>query len=219
MSTHILLQDDKDKQIITIIGKKESVETAKAQLEAIIREVNNNTESEMEVDQKHHKHFVAKRGEVINRISEECGGVTISFPRAADVESKKVTLKGPKEGIEAAKQRILEIVEDLQAMVTIECVIPKKHHRSVMGKRGAKVQQITSDFDVQVKFPEQKSETNGDVNGDIDATADVIKITGKAEKCEQAKQGKIDFVILILCKFHSILFVFLRSSPRFGSNH
>lgn len=186
--------DDKDKQIITIIGKKESVETAKAQLEAIIREVNNNTESEMEVDQKHHKHFVAKRGEVINRISEECGGVTISFPRAADVESKKVTLKGPKEGIEAAKQRILEIVEDLQAMVTIECVILKKHHRSVMGKRGAKVQQITSDFDVQVKFPEQKSETNGDVNGDSDATADVIKITGKAEKCEQAKQALLDLV-------------------------
>lgn len=149
----------------------------------------------MEVEQKYHKHFVAKRGEVINRISEECGGVTISFPRATDVDSKKVTLKGPKEGIEAAKQRIQEIVGDLQAMVTIECVISKKHHRSVMGKRGAKVQMITSEFDVQIKFPEQKAETNGDVNGTIDETGDIIKITGKLEKCEQAKQGMHDFIL------------------------
>ena len=181
--------DDKDKEVITIIGKKEAVETAKAQLETIIKEVNNNTEGEMDVDPKYHKHFVAKRGEVIGRISEECGGVTISFPRSTEVDSTKVTLKGPKEGIEAAKQRILEIVGDLEAMVTIECVIAQKHHRSVMGKRGAKVQAITHDYDVQVKFPERNGElVNGDTSGDI------IKISGKLEKCEQAKQALIDLV-------------------------
>jgi transcription antitermination factor NusA-like protein len=131
--------DDKDKEVITIIGKEEAVKTAQAQLEAIIKEVNNNTEGEMDVEPKYHKHFVAKRGEVINRISEECGGVTISFPRATEPDSTRVTLKGPKEGIEAAKQRIVEIVGDLEAMVTIECIIEQRHHRSVMGKRGAKV--------------------------------------------------------------------------------
>lgn len=185
--------DDQDKEVITIIGKKENVETAKAQLEAIIREVNNNTESEMDVDPKYHKHFVAKRGEVINRISEECGGVTISFPRSTEIDSTRVTLKGPKEGIEAAKQRIVEIVSDLESMVTIECVIEQRHHRSVMGKRGAKVQAITHDYDVQVKFPERKAETNGDmVNGDT--SGDIIRISGKMEKCEQAKQALIDLV-------------------------
>lgn len=186
--------DDKDKEVITIIGKKENVETAKAQLEAIILEVNNNTESEMDVDPKYHKHFVAKRGEVINRISEECGGVTISFPRSTEIDSTRVTLKGPKEGIEAAKQRIVEIVGDLESMVTIECVIAQKHHRSVMGKRGAKVQAITHDFDVQVKFPERKAETNGEVVNGGDTSGDVIKISGKREKCELAKQALIDLV-------------------------
>lgn len=186
--------DDKDKEVITIIGKKENVETAKQQLEAIIQEVNNNTESEMDVDPKYHKHFVAKRGDVINRISEECGGVTISFPRSTELDSTRVTLKGPKEGIEAAKQRIIEIVGDLESMVTIECVIPQRHHRSVMGRRGAKVQAITHDFDVQVKFPERK-EQNGDmVNGDSDTSGDIIKISGKLEKCEEAKQALIDLV-------------------------
>lgn len=189
--------DDKDKEVITIIGKKENVETAKAQLEAIIREVNNNTESEMDVDPKYHKHFVAKRGEVINRISDECGGVTISFPRSTEIDSTRVTLKGPKEGIEAAKQRIVEIVGDLESMVTIECIIEQRHHRSVMGKRGAKVQGITQEFDVQVKFPERRGETNGELVNGGDTSSDIIKISGKLEKCEQAKQALIDLVPIV----------------------
>lgn len=186
--------DDKDKEVITIIGKKENVETAKAQLEAIIREVNNNTESEMDVAPKYHRHFVARRGEVINKISEECGGVTISFPRSTETDSTRVTLKGPKEGIELAKQRITEIVTDLESMITIECSIPKIHHRSVMGKSGNKVQGITREFDVQIKFPDKNmAETNGDVNGEIQQ-GDIIRISGKREKCEQAKQALLDLV-------------------------
>jgi len=186
--------DDKDKEVITIIGKKENVETAKLQLEAIIREVNNNAESEMDVEPKYHRHFVARRGEVINKISEECGGVTISFPRSTETDATRVTLKGPKEGIEAAKQRIIEIVGDLESMVTIECVIPQVHHRSVMGKSGTKVQSITRDFDVQIKFPDRKPmESNGDINGDAHP-ADVIRISGKREKCEEAKQALLELV-------------------------
>lgn len=187
--------DDKDKEVITIIGKKENVETAKLQLEAIIREVNNNAESEMDVEPKYHRHFVARRGEVINKISEECGGVTISFPRSTETDATRVTLKGPKEGIEAAKQRIIEIVGDLESMITIECVIPQVHHRSVMGKSGTKVQSITRDFDVQIKFPDRKPmESNGDINGTDAHPADVIRISGKREKCEEAKQALLELV-------------------------
>lgn len=92
----------------------------------------------MTVDPRHHKHFVARRGEVLHRIGDECGGVMISFPRSG-VASDRVVLKGSKECIEAAKQRINEIIEDLEAMITIECIIPQVHHRTVMGSKGFKV--------------------------------------------------------------------------------
>jgi polyribonucleotide nucleotidyltransferase len=199
--------DDKDKEVITIIGKKENVDTAKAQLEAIIKDIDNNTESEMHVETKHHKHFVARRGEVINRISEECGGVTISFPRSTEIDSTRVTLKGSKDCIEAAKQRILEIVSDLEAMVTIECVISQKHHRSIMGTRGTKIQALTHDYDVQIKFPDRANqsdfnqspaENNGDVNGDVVKASDVIRITGKLENCENAKKALLELVPITL---------------------
>lgn len=57
----------------------------------------------------------------------------------AGVDSHQVSLKGSKECVELAKQRILEIVHDLESQVTIDCVIPQRHHRVVMGPRGSKV--------------------------------------------------------------------------------
>lgn len=155
----------------------------------------------MQVAPRHHKHFVARRGEVLHNISDECGGVMISFPRSG-VDSDRVTLKGSKECIEAAKARINEIVNDLESMITIECVIPQKHHRTVMGLKGHKVQTITSDNNVQIKFPDKdRPEEHFDyeqVNGEVDTEpvrqSDIIRITGKEENCLLAKQALLDLV-------------------------
>ncbi|KAI8038482.1 hypothetical protein M5D96_008380 [Drosophila gunungcola] len=207
--------EDTDKEVITIIGKEDSVKKAREQLEAIIKECDEVTEGEVVVDPKHHKHFVAKRGFILHRISEECGGVMISFPRAG-TNSDKVTIKGAKDCIEAARQRIEEIVADLEAQTTIEVVIPQRQHRTIMGARGFKVQQVTSEFDVQIKFPDRDATepveglTNGGSGenggeegqeGEQETEAvepvrqcDVIRITGRIEKCEAAKQALLDLI-------------------------
>lgn len=152
----------------------------------------------MSVDPKHHRYFVARRGQVLRDLADEYGGVMVSFPRTGS-QSEKVTLKGAKECVEAAKKRMLEIVDDLvsrysfvllrwsllcvffvffsawnltdlpsfffscfehflfqDAQVTIECVIPQKFHRSIMGPKGSRIQQITRDHNVQIKFPERE---------------------------------------------------------------
>ncbi|XP_055610576.1 vigilin isoform X2 [Uranotaenia lowii] len=193
--------NDEDNEVITIIGKKEGVEDAKNQLLAIIKNIDNIVEDEINVAQKHHKHFVARRAEVSNRIMAECGVTMISFPRSGS-DSERVTLKGAKECIEAAKARILEIVEELEQMVTIECIIQARHHRIVMGKGGSKVQGITADFDVNIKFPDRDAQEaiaegyqNGDVNGgDPIMTTDIIRISGRKEKCEAAKAALLALV-------------------------
>lgn len=192
---------DEDREIITIIGKKEAVEEAKASLEATIRDIDNIIESQMAVDPRHHKHFVARRGEVLCKISDDCGGVLISFPRSG-IKSDRVVFKGSKECIEAAKQRIFEIISDLESMITIECIIPQNHHRTVMGAKGSKVQAITADFGVTIKFPDRENtsdysgngQLNGDINGDPVRDCNVIKITGKEENCLKAKQALLDLV-------------------------
>ncbi|XP_055631121.1 vigilin [Toxorhynchites rutilus septentrionalis] len=184
--------DDEDKEAIVIMGRKEGVDEAKSQLEAIIKNIDNIVEDEINVDPKYHKHFVARRGEVLLRIAEECGGVMISFPRSG-VDSDRVTLKGAKDCIDAAKGRILEIVDELAQMVTIECIIEARHHRIVMGKGGSKVQGITSEFNVNIKFPDRDvhepfdGQPNGDMNGVEPVRAsDIIKISGHKDRCEKA---------------------------------
>ena len=57
--------------------------------------------------------------------------------------------------MEAARAKILEIVDDLESQVMIECHIEQAHHRTIMGPRGNNVQKITSDHNVQIKFPEK----------------------------------------------------------------
>ncbi|XP_052081432.1 vigilin-like [Mytilus californianus] len=209
-------QDDDNQELITIIGKKESVDQAKAELEERIKSLDDVVSIECQVPTKHHRHFVARRGEVLKHIADEYGGVTVSFPRSG-IKSETVVIKGSKDCVEGAKRRILEIVADLDAQVTVECVIPQQYHRTVMGNRGMNVQEITRVHEVGIKFPDrapqqngggqndggqngavpaENSLPNGDVNGDEAGhnKSDIIVITGKPENCEAAKLALQDLV-------------------------
>ncbi|XP_054060437.1 vigilin isoform X2 [Rissa tridactyla] len=197
--------EDKDQELITIMGTEEAVKEAQKELEALIKNLDNVIEDSMVVDPKHHRHFVIRRGQVLREIADEYGGVMVSFPRSG-TQSDKVTLKGAKDCVEAAKKRIQEIIEDLEAQVTIECTIPQKFHRSIMGPKGSRIQQITRDYGVQIKFPDREEnpapvaetavQENGEEGGegkDADPSSpkkcDIIIISGRREKCEAAKEA------------------------------
>uniref|UniRef100_A0A8C1ERZ6 Vigilin n=1 Tax=Cyprinus carpio carpio TaxID=630221 RepID=A0A8C1ERZ6_CYPCA len=195
--------DDKDQELITVIGTEEAVAEAQKELEALIKSLDNVVEDFMIVDPKHHRFFVARRGQVLRDIADEYGGVIVSFPRTA-TQSDKVTLKGAKDCVEAAKKRMLEMIEDLDAQVTMECVIPQKFHRSIMGPKGSRIQQITKDHNVQIKFPDRDDQQgkyqiqeNGEANGEVKEPADplvpkkcdVIVLSGRKERCEAAVEA------------------------------
>ncbi|GAB6018560.1 hypothetical protein CHUAL_000255 [Chamberlinius hualienensis] len=214
--------NDEDRESITIMGRKEAVLEAKNELESLVKGLDNVVETEIKVDPKYHRHFVAKRGQVLRDLADEFDGVTVSFPRSG-VHSETVVLKGAKNFVEGAKQKILDIVADLEQRITIECVIPQKYHRTVMGAKGSKVQAITQEFDVQIKFPDREireendeSQLNGEVNAPVNGDSfnipsneneygesdrqslpkktDVIKITGRIENCERAKEALLQNV-------------------------
>jgi len=66
----------------------------------------------VDVPTKWHKNFVARRGEMLTQIAADYGGVSISLPRNGS-NSETIKLSGAKECVAGAKQRILEIVDDL----------------------------------------------------------------------------------------------------------
>uniref|UniRef100_A0A8D3D2J5 Vigilin n=1 Tax=Scophthalmus maximus TaxID=52904 RepID=A0A8D3D2J5_SCOMX len=181
--------DDKDQELITVVGTEEPVREAQKELEELIKSL---------VRLRHHRYFVSRRGQVLRDLAEEYGGVMVSFPRTG-TSSEKVTLKGAKECVEAAKKRMQEIVEDLDAQVTIECVIPQRFHRSIMGPKGSRIQQITRDHNVQIKFPEREDPQGKSkkkkvflkepVDPNAPKKCDIIVISGRKERCEAAVEA------------------------------
>ena len=119
-----------------------------------------------------------------------------------------MTLKGAKECVEAAKARITEIVTELDEIVSMEVIIPQRHHRTVMGARGCKVQAITTEFEVQIKFPEKdlnvdmsQMQVNGEINGEAEVTTrpqDIVRLSGKNEKCEAARDALLALVPIVV---------------------
>ncbi|XP_034020632.1 vigilin isoform X2 [Thalassophryne amazonica] len=197
--------DDTEQELITIVGKEESVRQAQRELESLVKNLDDVVEDSMIVDIRHHRHFVCRRGQVLRELAEEYGGVAVSFPRTG-VNSQRVTLKGAKDCVEAAKKRIQEIIEDLESQVNMEVAIPQRHHRAVMGPKGCHIQHITREHEVQIKFPERDDNAAGQElplqeNGDISPEAefvphkcDIINISGRAEKCELAKAALLALV-------------------------
>ncbi|XP_071109075.1 vigilin-like [Haliotis cracherodii] len=206
--------NDPDQETIVVVGTQDSVNKATKELEALINNLDNIVEIDTNVDPKHHRYFVARRGEVLRQIADEYGGVTVSFPRSG-VKSDKVIIKGAKDCVEGAKKKIQDIVADLDAQVTVECIIIQQHHRTVMGASGYNIKEITKNFEVGIKFPDKPTangaakpaEAGADeeplVNGDSGSTdgdgektnkKDIIIITGKPENCQQAKDALLALV-------------------------
>ena len=77
--------------------------------------------------------------------------------------------------------------------MTIECVIDRKVHRTIMGAKGSNVQAITQEHNVSIKFPDRDSPQKAAVeNGDATEgpnRRDIIFITGREENAEAAKQA------------------------------
>ncbi|XP_039250831.1 vigilin-like [Styela clava] len=210
-------QGDAEKDTISIVGREDEVKKAEGKIKDLIKDLENIIETTINVPQKYHKHFVARRGAVLRDLSDEYGGVTVSFPRQGQ-DSEAVKIKGAKDCVAGAQKRIEEIVNDLENQVTIECIIPEKFHRTVIGTKGAKVQSITSQFDVQVKFPDRgpgngprnEQEPSGEQEQqekEEEKRPDLILITGNKDKCEAAKQALLALVpisedVEVPFKFH-----------------
>ncbi|VDM70630.1 unnamed protein product, partial [Strongylus vulgaris] len=105
-------ETDTDKETIHLLGKKDDVLKVKKELEENIKQLSETVESTIEVDTKHHRHFVMRGAAVLREIQEQNGGVVISFPKMGS-DSTTVHIKGSKQCVESAKARIEEIVEDI----------------------------------------------------------------------------------------------------------
>ncbi|XP_025407283.1 vigilin-like, partial [Sipha flava] len=112
---------------VVISDSKADVALSKQRLSDHAKVLENTTRAVVNVDPKYHNYFVARRGEVINRIINDCNGVSITFPKIASSNSV-VIIKGDKINVEEAKRKIEEIVKDLKNIIEVTMNVPPKYH-------------------------------------------------------------------------------------------
>jgi predicted PilT family ATPase len=185
-------RDDKDGDSFTIIGKRGQVAAAKTAILARVKQLESVIETTTAIEAEYHKHFVANRGRVINDLTEEFGGVIVTFPKKDGGD--EVAIKGPSEDVEKLKARLAEIVDTLKNSVTIEVEIPSEHYRAILSGGGRNVQGLQADFDVNIKFPPR------DAKGDNKNT---VKISGLKDNCDKVAeklQEMIPVVVVVPCQ-------------------
>ncbi|GFT41692.1 vigilin [Nephila pilipes] len=138
-----------ESDVIVIRGPKEDVRKAKKRLLEISNEkkIVGQT-AEIKTNPKQHKFLIRENG--ATSIKKACNEIVMAV------------LKKSEDFLESAKQRLHETVEDLEALVTVGCNIPQEHHRTVLGTRGSKVQDIQRQFNTTIKFPDREKNGNAD---------------------------------------------------------
>lgn len=99
--------------MITITGKKENVEEAREKIRKIQNELENIVSEEITIPPKFYNSLIGAGGKLIQSIMEDCGGVAIKFP-SAESKSDKVTIRGPKDDVDRAKQQLMDLANERQ---------------------------------------------------------------------------------------------------------
>lgn len=122
--TKIDLPAEGDKNdVIRITGKRENVEEAREKISKIQGELENIVSEEITIPPKYYNSLIGSKGKLIHSIMEDCGGVAIKFP-STDSKSDKVTIRGPKDDVDRAKQQLLDLSNERQlASFTAEVCI------------------------------------------------------------------------------------------------
>ncbi|CAI5440884.1 unnamed protein product [Caenorhabditis angaria] len=180
-------EGDADKETIHLLGPNDEVPKAKAQLEEAIRQLSETVDIKLIVDPKYYKHFLVRGAALVREIQEQNGGVVISFPKNG-TDSNEVSLRGSKQCVESAKLKIEEIVEDHEKQITTNISIPAQFHRSLLAGRAQKIQELQSQFNVQIRFPNNRDNS---LSGE---EADKVSISGRDTKVADAIEALLALV-------------------------
>uniref|UniRef100_A0AAY4DX69 Vigilin n=1 Tax=Denticeps clupeoides TaxID=299321 RepID=A0AAY4DX69_9TELE len=166
--------EDKDQELITVVGTEEAVHEAQKELDSLIKSL-----VSVQYGTKQLSGFYI----VLRDLADEYGGVMVSFPRTG-TQSERVTLKGAKDCVEAAKKRMLEIIEDLVSFCLSFYLV---HYVTITSLQHG----------LFSPPPDAPIQENGEPNGEVKDLADpaapkkcdIIILSGRKEKCEAAVEA------------------------------
>ncbi|XP_055584305.1 vigilin-like [Falco cherrug] len=174
LKVHIKFTGGEDN--ITLEGPTEDVHVAQEQIEAMVKElVENSFSISVPICKQFHKNIIGKGGANIKKIRKE-SNTKIDLP-AKNSSSETIVITGKRANCEAARHRILAIQKELANSTEVEVSIPSKLHSSLIGAKGRFVRSIVKECGgVHIHFPTKGS------------GSDTVSIRGPAQGVEKAKK-------------------------------
>ncbi|KAL7418419.1 hypothetical protein Q5752_006877 [Cryptotrichosporon argae] len=166
--------DNVNKVVAKIVGRKEAVEEAKRRLEAQIEKLEDETNETVKIKREIQPALIGAGGKYAIRLEEKYG-VKLSFPRdGKDQKPDEVTIRGGKKGVAAAKAELLEAAQfETENRQSLAFAVPSKAIAVIVGKAGATINAIKDDTGAQIDIDRASADdkTTITVRGDKKAIA------------------------------------------------
>ncbi|KAI0032235.1 hypothetical protein K488DRAFT_86037 [Vararia minispora EC-137] len=184
---------------ITCRGSKKAIAAAKALIQEIADQVNEETISTIKVDARFHRTLIGPGGSGLKDIINRCGGPSdtkaqaslVRFPRQGEEPNDEVRLRGDAALVKKLQAEIERLVGELRDRVIIGVEVPASQHRALIGRGGQKLIDFQSKFNVQVQYPGSHSYHSAGKPENEDelascASENLVKISGPRANVQKA---------------------------------
>ena len=181
--------------IIRISGQSEKAQAAKQALLDLVP-----IDEEVPVAFEFHRYIIGAKGAEVRGLMDRFD-VNIKVP-PSDQQSNTIVISGAAKNIEAAREAVAAKVVELEAekaekalkSFEIKFEVNPEYHPKIIGRKGAVIQQLRKDFDVNVQLPKPGSPDQS-----------IITVTGFEADANKAK----DAILAIVNEFVSIVILVL----------
>ncbi|KAF8929900.1 hypothetical protein BGZ58_008613 [Dissophora ornata] len=189
---------------IVIKGPKDEVERVAKEILALAEEtkhqqVMNSYTVNFDIPATASPHVIGKGGANINKLTEQFqvkfdlsdrAGSDEKAKKKSGNETMEVTIQGVKKNVEAAKETILKLVEQIADATVAKLNIPVEHHSALIGTKGHYVRRLEEKYGVRIQFPkaaeledeEDKSKQN------------VVMVSGGKKGVQGAKEELLELL-------------------------
>jgi len=179
--------EDSESDSILIVGRQENVLKARRLIEDKVKELLKIEEDYVDIPNQLHTALIGKGGAIIKQLRVDCGGVLVNFP-PENTPSDRITLKGPRDEIEKAKQELLKMAKEKNdASYTEEIHVKAEFHRFLVGKKGTSINSMRDKHQVKIILPTLSTLKDNNNNKDQQNQADLITIVGKEENVKAVR--------------------------------
>merc|ERR1712218_612729 len=112
-------------------------------------------EIKIDVKPEYHPKLIGRGGQVIKQLRSDYD-VNIQLPtKGNDNDESTIIITGYEKNANQAKDAIMKIINDFESLIKDEVSIDPRVHRMIVGKRGAGIRRIMSDYKVDIKMPRE----------------------------------------------------------------